>query len=196
MRQLNAHALVNVRPGLGAAALLTRWVLALAVLLPRGLVPTLPAGRRRIDTSTTMRLLSTSSRALAPVAAVYAATAFAITVVAVTPLGVDTALAAAAACATGAGVWLHELGHAAALRRVPSCVVVRGLRVAVLHRPVGTGHTRAVAAAGPVVGVAAAAITAFIATTPEGATAAGVLGTQSLGFTVLTSDGRRLCGLR
>jgi hypothetical protein len=92
--------------------------------------------------------------------------------------------------AAGAGVLLHELGHAAALRGVPHVLVRRGLAPRLLHPQLPPGRLLAVAAAGPLspafAGLALAHV-AGIASLP--------LAAHALALTVAAPDGRNACGL-
>lgn len=99
----------------------------------------------------------------------------------------------AAALATGAGIVLHELGHALALRGVPSAVVLHGLRPTLLHPRLGFVRTVAVATAGPLL-PALAALCASLAWEPL-ALATAPVGAHALALTVFSPDGRNACGL-
>ena len=58
-------------------------------------------------------------------------------------------LAIALGAGTGIGLGLHEAGHVASLRGVPSALVLRGRRTFVLHAPVGERRRALVALCGP-----------------------------------------------
>jgi len=107
-------------------------------------------------------------------------------------------LAALVGMALAAGLAVHEAGHAVALRGVPSCLAVAGLRVAIMHRPLPPGRRSAVAAAGPaaasLVGVLLL-LAAWLFGAEAVAVASGPLVAQALGLTVLGGDGRIACGL-
>jgi hypothetical protein len=107
-------------------------------------------------------------------------------------------LAVAVGSAAALSIALHELAHLLALVRVPACVATRGLRVAILHRRAPPRRTALVAAAGPVSGLALAGLAlAALAAWPT-AEAVAIVSTFALnafGLTVLTRDGRTLCGL-
>jgi hypothetical protein len=91
------------------------------------------------------------------------------------------------ALTTGAGVLLHEAGHAAALRGIPHVLVRRGLRPRLLHPRLPLGRTLVVAAAGPL----APALLAL----PLRGTLALPLAAHALALTVAAPDGRNACGL-
>ncbi len=95
--------------------------------------------------------------------------------------------------ATGAGMLLHELGHASALRRVPHVVVRRGLQPALLHPRLRSPRLLAVAVAGPLAPSLAALGGCVlwhgvaVICTP--------LAAHALALTVVAPDGRNACGL-
>ena len=100
------------------------------------------------------------------------------------------------ALSVGTGMVVHELGHLVLLRGVPACVVVRGLRVSLLHRRLGPRREVGVALGGPGAGIAlAAAALLAVELYPcvELAAVALVEAIQLLGLTTLTHDGRRVC---
>lgn len=117
------------------------------------------------------------------------------------PLAVLTGeplLVALVGTALAAGLAVHEAGHAAALRGVPWCLAVAGLRVAVMHRPLSPGRRSAVAAAGPAAASLAGVVllgAAWLLEAEAAALASAPLVTQALGLTVLAGDGRIACGL-
>jgi hypothetical protein len=199
LAELNARLLLNVRPRRGTLALLARWLAGVPALLPLGRFPRAPAARRHVETSRALAALATGTTALARTAVVYAACASGAALLALAALGTARpSFALAAGAGAGIGLLVHELAHLSLLRNVPACVASRGLRVSVLHRRLPAARERAVAAAGPIAGSGAAAATAAAALAlvlPELVPAALVLGLQTVGLTVLTRDGRKLCGL-
>jgi hypothetical protein len=99
----------------------------------------------------------------------------------------------AAAFAAGAGIVVHEAGHAVALRGVPRALVLEGLKPSILHAPVGAWRTFAAAAAGP---LAPALLALSIALAWRVAAPAVVpLAAHIVGLTVISQDGRAACGL-
>ena len=197
-RELIYRLLVNVRPRYGSLTTSARWLRALPVLLPAAHLPRVPASRRTVDTTTPVRLFVSAVRALAGPATVYGLGAVVVALFAVVAAGGGASVAGTAGAAVAAGVVLHELGHLVALVHVPAFVAARGLRVAVMHRALPPLRTTVVAAAGPLAGIAAAlaaAVAPAIVATAEMATATSVLTLQALGLTVVSRDGRRLCGL-
>ena len=197
--ELNARLLLNVAPHGGRAALACRWVRRAPLVLPFGLLPTVPTTRRPVDTTGAYALARSASRALAPFTIVLLAAGTLVSTLLLAAVGV---VAPALAVALGVGiagtVLLHELGHLAALRGVPACVVTRGVRVAIVHRAVSRARARVVAASGPVAGLAlAGCLVAALGATPSGELGAVSLVAllNALGLTVLSHDGRTLCGL-
>jgi hypothetical protein len=89
--------------------------------------------------------------------------------------------------ATGAGVLLHELAHAAALRGVPHVVVRRGPAPRLLHPRLPPNRLLFVAVAGPLA-------PALLALT-LGGTVRLPLAAHALALTVAAPDGRNACGL-
>ncbi len=193
--ELNARLLLNVAPRAGATAFVVRWFVHLPFLVPLGALPRVPSVRRGVDTRTSWRTFVTGLRATSPFALLAFACAAAATLVMLAALGsLSASTAATVGAAVGAGVAVHELGHLLVLREVPACVVTRGLRIAVVHRSVSYRRQAAVAGAGPAAGVALAAI--LLAWPGDsGSLAALVLSLQAIGLTVVTKDGRTLCGL-
>ena len=199
--ELNARLLLNVAPRGGGVILAWRWARRVPLLLPLGLLPRLPVGRSSVDTADLRALARTAAAPLARCAASIFATGAAVAAVLLTVLGVPSApaLAVSLGAAVASTVALHELAHLVALRGVPACLVTRGLRVAVVHRATSGPRTRLVAGAGPAAGLlASAALLAVVALVPssEGAAAACVALLNAFGLTVLSRDGRTLCGLR
>lgn len=195
--ELNERLLLNVAPRARAASIV-RWGRMLPLLLPLGALPALPRRRHRIDTTRTRSLLVSALAALVRPACALGAAATAIALL-VLPVSADAvAHCALLGAAVAAGVVVHELGHLALLRGVPACVVVRGVRVAVVHGPVTRRRERVAAGAGPAAALASAAglaVVAALASSAAAATVVGVLVLQALGLTVLSVDGRRACGL-
>jgi hypothetical protein len=190
--QLNERLLLELAPTSGRLLVMLRWLGLVGRLAPLRVLPRVPAHRRHVETSSMRQLLRTGTLALA-------GPGFALGVVAgLAALVVVHALtlALAAALAVTAGVVAHELGHLALLRGVPACIVIRGLRVSVLHRSLTPTREARVAAGGPVAGLALTAVTLLAVElwpSPELATAALVQTAQLLGLTTLTRDGRRVC---
>jgi hypothetical protein len=101
--------------------------------------------------------------------------------------------AVAVAFITGAGVVLHEVGHALALRGTSYALVLDGLRPALLHRRLHGWRAVAVASAGP---LAPALVALAVALTfRQAAPVLAPLAAHSLGLSILTQDGRNACGL-
>jgi coenzyme PQQ synthesis protein D (PqqD) len=191
--QLNERLLLEVAPRGGAVRVVLRWIALVCRLAPLRVLPRVPARRKPVDTSSMLVLLHSGTRALAGAGVVLGG----LTGVAALLVVHVLTLALAVALAVGAGLVAHELGHLALLRGVPACVVVRGLRVSVLHRSLTAPREVRVAAAGPCAGIALAALLLFAVELwprPELATAALVEAAQLLGLTTLTRDGRRVCG--
>ena len=191
--ELNERLLLNVSSGRGASAFALRWVMHLPFLLPARRLPRLPSHRRHVDTGSLRAILVTGVRATLPFASSAAIGTFLVASLLLGGLGsfsASTTLTLAAA--VGGGVLLHELGHLALLRGVPTCAVTRGARLWLLHRAIDRRREAVVAAAGPTTALAAAA--ALLALPGLSPTVAGLtLSLHALGFTVLTADGRTLC---
>ena len=198
--ELNARFLLNVSVRGGGAAVVARWLRTAPFLLPLGVVPTLPVTRHRVDTTSLRTLARTGPPAFASVeASLFLGGAVASALLLVVTGYAAPTIAVVVGAAIALSVALHELAHLAALRGVPSCVVTRGLRVAVVHRAVSRSRARTVAAAGPLAGLAvSASLLACLAQLPsaELASATFVSLLNALGLTVLSRDGRTLCGLR
>jgi hypothetical protein len=172
--ELNARGLLNVRIPLGARLLRRLHGLRYGLILH--------APVRRIDVPGAAGV----ARAVAPSAALLAA--------ALLPLGVLAGVvAAAAAVVTGAGIVLHEVGHALALRGLPYALILDGLRPELLHERVAGQRGALVAAAGPLM-PALVAVCLSLAFTPI-APVLAPLAAHALGLSVLAEDGRRACGL-
>ena len=107
-------------------------------------------------------------------------------------------LALALGVATGLGVGLHEAGHVASLRGIPSALVTRGRRTYVLHAAVGPARRSLVAFAGPA--LSATTGLALVVVGASGAEPAIVclglpFAAHALSLTVIAGDGRAACGL-
>ncbi len=191
--ELNERLLLNVSSKRGTAAFALRWVLHLPFMLPARRLPRVPSRRRHVDTSSLRAIVVTGARATLPFASSAAIGTLVVASLLLGGLGsfsASTALALAAA--VGGGVLLHELGHLALLRGVPTCAVTRGARLWLLHRAIARRREAVVAAAGPTTALAAAA--ALLSLPGLAPTVAGLaLSLHALGFTVLTADGRTLC---
>jgi hypothetical protein len=103
------------------------------------------------------------------------------------------AIAFAAAFASGAGIVVHEVAHALALRGTAYALVIDGLRPALLHERVTGARAIAAAAAGPVAPALIAVVLA-LAWRPI-APAVAPLAAHALALSVLSEDGRNACGL-
>ena len=185
---LNARALLNVDVGIA------RWFLAAFAM--RGL-PVPVVRRKPLATQTVCASLRTGVIAILwPVVGLCAVTSIACALALSLAGPVDLALVASLGVAGAAGVLVHELGHVVALRGVPACLLVRGLRVSVLHAACSEVRTKVVAACGPSSAlVAAACALALLAVTraPIVAPCVLLLAAHASGFTVATKDGRTLC---
>ena len=143
-------------------------------------------GALALSVTVTALLLLPSSNALFPTPSVGVAVAWGCT-----PLWLYLAMAIQFA--------MHELGHILMARRYGAVtyVVVRGLRISVLYQRVGVGQGRAVALAGPTLGVLTALVSAgaALAFSLPGALASmiAVAGLPHLwSFTPWSSDGKAL----
>lgn len=191
--ELNERLLLNVSPVRGAPSLALRWVVHLPFMLPARTLPRLPARRRHVDTSSLRTILVTGVSATLPFALLVSVGVFVVASLVLGGLGTaSTSTTLVLAIAVGAGVVLHELGHLALLRGVPTCAVTRGARLWLLHRALDRRREAVVAAAGPAVALAIAAL--LLALPSRLAAVAGLaLSLHALGFTVLTGDGRTMC---
>jgi hypothetical protein len=196
--ELNDRLLLNLRVRGGGAVWAVRWLVAAARLLPFGAVPALPARRYGLDTASGAALVATAVRPLARIASVLGAGAAAATAIVLSTVGVASlTLPVTAGVTVASSLVVHEVGHLLALRNVPACLVTRGLRASVLHRRLDPRREAAVAAAGPAAGalLLLVALAVFMLHhSPEAATATSLFSLQLLGCTVVTRDGRRLCG--
>lgn len=186
---LNAALLLNLRAPL--AVRIVRWAaLALALAPVRRLPPWPPTRYRLATTSVPRALVTTAVGCAGPAALVAALAALPFVVIGIWQLGAATAGAAAV------GLVLHEAAHAAALRGAPAALVVRGLRVSVLHGVADPSKRARVAAAGPACVAALAGVAAAVATATDAAAlaaAAIVLAPHALALTLVGADGRTLC---
>ena len=99
---------------------------------------------------------------------------------------------------TGTGLGLHEAGHAALLRGVPSALITRGRRTSVLHAALGPTRRSLVAFGGPVCVSALGlglVVAGWLAAVPLLVLAGSPLAAHALALTVVGGDGRVLCGL-
>jgi hypothetical protein len=172
---------------------------AFCVDLNRGLflnvrVPRLAMLRRRLAAARVGLVLRAPSRRVDGRSLVRVAGALAPGGVVLTLLTLPLALLAGSwtiALAVGAGVVLHELAHAAALRGLPRALVLNGLRPSILHPRLGPRRAVVVASAGPLAPALGALVLAVVARSP----ACAPLAAHALGLTVLAPDGRHACGL-
>lgn len=194
--ELNNRLLVNIRRGGGLRFLAARWLSLALLLLPLSSLPSLPYRRYPVLRGTALtralsvvRTLALRSFVLGCVSGVALALLLIGSGLAVVALPI--ALLATVALTIAAPV--HELAHVLALRRAPCFLVVRGLRMAVVHN---AGRSALVAVAGPASGIALAIpALALTPVLPEAAFLSIVLSGQLLGLTVLGKDGRNACGL-
>jgi len=196
---LNALALVNVERKGPRVRRLADWILLAARLAPAGAVPAAAARRCALDTRSVPRAVVSSLAAILSrvfaVAAVSAVVAVQFSAAVGAPgLVVPLALG----LGTGVGLGLHEAAHVAALRGVPSALVMHGRRTYVLHAAVSPPRRTVVALAGPlavsVLGVALVLVGAVLAV-PSLAIAGCPLAAHALALTVVGGDGRIACGL-
>jgi len=112
--------------------------------------------------------------------------------------GLDPLVPAVLGVATGIGLGFHEVAHIAALRGVPSALVLRGRRTYVLHAAVSPKRRLVVALAGPLV-VAALGVLLVISgdalAAPTLVIAGCPLAAHALALTVVGGDGKVACGL-
>lgn len=189
--RLNVALLANVR--VRTPRLLARWLLDALMLAPIRRLPRWPARRRAVRTSSVIGAFATVARGtVGTAAAVSLATALPLAAVGASMVAV------AAGFAAGAGLVLHEVAHAIALRGVAAALIVRGIRVSLLHPRLDARREGLVAAAGPLAVVAAALValagvyaSAYAAAAPIPV----VFALHALGLTVLGCDGRKLCAV-
>jgi len=197
--ELNGLALVNVERSGSRLRQLREWLALAARLAPAGAVPAMLTRRRSLDTRSVGRALASCFAAISSRVAAVAVVAAALTsqvAVAAGPLGLAGALLIGAC--TGLGLGLHEAVHAALLRGVPSALVTRGRRTAVLHAAIGPERRALVAVGGPL-SVASLGIVAiaggWLAAAPALVVAGCPLAAHALALTVVGGDGRVACGL-
>lgn len=197
--QLNRLGLANVERRAGRAGHLAAWLRLALRLAPAGALPPVAVLRRPLDTSTVVRAVLGVGQALAGRCSALALVA-AVLVAHVGLLAGRPSLLPplAIGIAVGVGLAAHEAAHAAALRGVPSALVLRGGRVSVLHAPAGSARRALVAVAGPAATAAAGASVLAVSVAlgaPVLAAAGGSAALHAVGLTVLASDGRTACGL-
>jgi len=198
---LNALALVNVIQSGSRLRRGADWLGLAARLAPAGALPTPITRRRPLDTGSALRGAASSLRAsISRVIAIAAASTLALLPLAAIAGGSGRSWCAAVALgvATGMGVGLHEAGHAASLRGVPSVLVLRGRRTFVLHAHLDPVRRSLVAVAGPA--VAAALGFGLVGLGAAGAEPSVVilglpLAAHALSLTVIGGDGRAACGI-
>lgn len=186
--QLNAALLANVQ--VTPPRLVVRWLFTALMLAPLRRLPVWPARRRAVRTSTTYGALASVARGtLATATVVAVATALPLALVGAPGVGVVVGLGAAF------GLVLHESAHAIALRGTAAALIVRGVRVSLLHARLDRRREQIVAAAGPlaVVGAALVSVGPALAGLDLAVSLPAVLGLHALGLTVLAPDGRKLC---
>jgi Coenzyme PQQ synthesis protein D (PqqD) len=195
---LNRLALVNVESDGSRARRLRDWAKLAARLAPAGALPAILTRRRALDTRSVPRAVATCLAATSARCVFVAAVALALTaqVVAVGAAGLAAWLALG--IATGTGLGLHEAGHAALLRGVPSALVTCGRRTSVLHAALGPTRRSLVALGGPL-GVSALGFgivaAGWLAAVPVLVLAGCPLAAHALALTVVGGDGKVLCGL-
>lgn len=196
---LNRSLLLNIVPARGPLARAASWVVLAIRLAPAGVLPRSPARRSPLDTSSAWGALASAARATVRrgLAFVLVAVVLAAELAATAGAG-GLLLPALGAVAVGAGLVLHEAGHAVALRGIPAALVLDGIRTYVLHRPLPGRRRALVAASGPCAAAAAGAsllAVAQLAGSAELAVASCPLGAHLLALTVLSGDGRTACAL-
>ena len=198
---LNTVALVNVVRSGSRLRRSADW-LGLAVrLLPAGAFPTPISRRRPLDTGSVRRGVASSFRASGSRVVAIAAASTTVLLLLAAALGgggSSLALAVALGACTGVGVGLHEAGHVASLRGIPSALVLHGRRTFVLHPPLGTSRRALVALCGPgtVVGIGLIlVVTGAVIAIPLLVILALPLVAHALSLTVLGGDGRSACGV-
>ena len=197
--QLNGLALVNVDPSGSRLRQLRDWLALAARLAPAGAVPAALTRRRALDTRSAYRGLASCLVAISPRVGAVAAVATALlsqAAVAAGPSGLPVSVLVGAC--TGLGLGLHEAAHAALLRGVPSALVTRGRRTAVLHAAVAPDRRVLVAIGGPLAVATLGAFTVgagWLAALPFLVAAGCPLTAHALALTVVGGDGRIACGL-
>ncbi len=198
---LNALALVNVIQSGSRLRRMKDWLGFALRLAPAGALPTPITCRHPLDTGGVLRGVVSSLRAsIARVVAIAAGSAVALLPLVATVGGSGRLgyLAVALGIATGMGVGLHEAGHVASLRGVPSALVTRGRRTYVLHAPVGPIRRSLVAVSGPalasVTGLALVVL-GVAGSEPEVLILGLPFVAHALSLTVIGGDGRAACGI-
>ena len=190
---LNRAELANVVPGDGALRRALDWLRLAVRLAPAGSLPTSVARRSPLDTTTPVRGVVGTARAL-----LRRCLAISVAAAALALPGGHAPGALALGVGVGLGLMAHEAGHVALLAGVGAALVVSGLRTYVIHPSLAPRRRRAVAAAGPIVaallGLALVAA-AWLARSPELALAGCAPAAHAAGLTVATGDGRVACGL-
>jgi hypothetical protein len=197
--QLNRLALANVDRRAGRIRHALAWLRLAVRLAPAGALPAFTVRRFGLDTRTIPRAVAGVARAgAARGAAIAAAVAVLVAHIGLLTGSPSLLLAVAIGVAAGGGLLVHEAAHAAALRGIPSALVLRGRRVSVLHAPAAPGRRALVAIAGPgvtaIVGIGLLAVSVAY-TAPMLALVAGPAVVHALALTVLATDGRTACGL-
>lgn len=198
---LNALALVNITQSGSRFRRMADWLGLAFRLAPAGALPAPITRRRPLDTGSALRGVASSLRGcMSRVIAISA-----VSTVALLPLAaiVGTSgrlgpLAVTLGVATGMGVGLHEAGHVASLRGVPSALVVRGRRTFVLHAPLGPVRRTLVAVAGPAVAVVAGLALVGLGgmeSEPSLVISGLPLAAHALSLTMIGGDGRAACGV-
>jgi len=198
---LNALALVNVVQSGSHLRRAADWLSLALRLAPAGALPTPITRRLPLDTGSALGGIASSLRAsVSRVIGIAAASAIVLLPLAVIVGGSGRfgSLAVALGVATGIGVGLHEAGHVASLRGVPSALVLRGRRTFVLHAPVGPVRRSLVAVAGPAV-VTATGLALVVLGAAGSEPSVVVIGlpfaAHALSLTVIGGDGRAACGI-
>ncbi|MBM3679285.1 MAG: hypothetical protein FJW96_15645 [Actinobacteria bacterium] len=198
--QLNGLGLANVRHHHGRLWRGLQWLRLALRLLPSATLPPSLTRRLPLDTTTSWRALAGVVRALVGRALLLAAVAV-VVLMPVAAVGGARSLVLAGALGASAGLALiaHETAHALALVRAsPAAIVVSWRRISVIHAELTPRRRTVVAAAGPLLpatfGLAIAAL-AVVVRLPELAVGAAPLAGHAVGLTVITSDGRRACGI-
>jgi hypothetical protein len=200
--ELNRHGLVNVARGGARSGRVLTWLRVAVRSLPSGRLPAGTVERRPLDTSTAGRAVVSTARALADrVAALALVATLGLVLADIVAGGSTTGASWALGPVLGAGVLLHEAGHAVALRGVPAALLLLRGRVSVLHPPLSGHRVASVALAGPglpaLVGVVLALVALRTGSTLAALTACPPAG-HLLSATVAGRDGRlalRLVGV-
>jgi hypothetical protein len=195
---LNRLALVNVESRGSRVGRLRDWLQLAARLAPTGAVPAALTRRRALDTRSVARAFGSCLAAMFARSALVAAAAILLTVQVVAAGSIGVAAWLAVGAGTGAGLGLHEAGHAALLHGVPSALVTRGRRTFVLHSALSASRRSLVALAGPLsvsmLGVGLV-VAGRLGAPPALVIAGCPLSAHALALTVIGGDGRVICGL-